>query len=97
MLRLSRHALAACACVALTPVLAQPAPDPLDPKAPVRAAVYESTFARTRPADTPPLPWRDANARVERIGGWRAYAREAASPPPAAGASSPAHHHGAKR
>ena len=25
----------------------------------------------------PPLAWREANDAVERIGGWRAYAREA--------------------
>lgn len=31
-------------------------------------------------ADVPVAPWRDVNDTVGRIGGWRAYAREAAQP-----------------
>ncbi len=34
-------------------------------------------------AEQAPTPWPQANATVQGIGGWRAYAREAASPPPA--------------
>jgi hypothetical protein len=86
MIRLPACALAASACLAVPPTPAQPAPDPLNAKAPVRAAAYESPFARMRAADATPIPWREANERVGHIGGWRAYAREAASPAPAASA-----------
>ena len=52
--------------------------DPLDPKAKVSALVYESSLARYRPyRDAKPIGWREANETVNRIGGWRAYAREA--------------------
>lgn len=52
--------------------------DPLDPKAKVGAPVYESSLARYRPyRDAKPMGWREANDTVARIGGWRAYAREA--------------------
>jgi len=52
--------------------------------------------------DQPVLDWRQSNAQVARIGGWRAYAREAAAAAAAASAaaapatSSPADtlHHG---
>ncbi len=42
--------------------------------------------------DQPVAPWRTTNDTVEKIGGWRAYAKEAALPdaPPAHG------NHGAK-
>jgi hypothetical protein len=47
------------------------------PKAPV--ATYRSAFDGYRGfADAKPVPWREANDNVGRIGGWRAYAREAA-------------------
>jgi len=46
-------------------------------------------------------PWRQSNERVREVGGWRAYAREAAEPegaeaPPQNGsdATRPAHDHG---
>lgn len=32
-------------------------------------------------AEQAPTPWPQANATVQRIGGWRAYAKEAAAPP----------------
>lgn len=56
-------------------------PDPADARAAVPAAVYRSPFVITdrRTADSAVGPWRDANDRVARIGGWRAYAREAAA------------------
>lgn len=66
-------------------------PDPLDAKASVPALAYESSFTRyRRSSDDKAVSWRDANDAVARIGGWRAYAREAqepASAPPAAGTS----------
>lgn len=64
-----------------------PRPDPLDPKAQVPSMRYESAFAQFRRiGDAKPVAWREANDAVARIGGWRAYAREAQQPDPAAGA-----------
>ena len=67
-----------------------PRPDPLHAKAAVAPLVYRSAFGGYKPLAeaTPPLSWRDANDAVERIGGWRAYAREANAP--AAAPSAPA-------
>jgi hypothetical protein len=57
-------------------------------------------------ADEPVADWRTANDRVGRIGGWQAYAREAAaaarpapaaSPASAPGAGHDAHHPGQGR
>jgi hypothetical protein len=79
-------------------------PDPADPAVPVPLAVHRSALAGTSapPVDAP-TPWRSANETVNRIGGWRAYAREAAAPPASPGAddsrspsrpaASPAHRH----
>ena len=62
-----------------------PRPDPLDPKAQVPSVRYESAFAKFRRiGDDKPVAWREANDAVARIGGWRAYAREAQQPDPAA-------------
>jgi hypothetical protein len=68
-----------------------PRPDPLDPKAGVPALRYESVLAQPPSSgSSAPVGWREANDAVARIGGWRAYAREAQqaavprpSPPPA--------------
>jgi len=62
-------------------------PDPLDAKAATTPLVYRSPLASYKKlaAEAPPVAWRDANDAVERIGGWRAYAREAS-----AAASAPA-------
>lgn len=55
--------------------------DPLNPQANVPAVVYASPFkAAARPVDDKPLSWRQSNETVARIGGWRAYAREAQLP-----------------
>jgi len=65
-------------------------PDPLNPQAAVPALVHTSSFAAyRRHAEVEPIGWREANDNVARIGGWRAYAREAAaaSPTPASAAS----------
>ena len=84
-----RSALLAASLLATLTAQAQPAakaarPDPLDPKASVPALSYESSFFRYRLlGDEKPLFWRDANDNVTRIGGWRAYAREAQQPDPA--------------
>ena len=87
-----RSALLAASLLATLTAQAQPAakaarPDPLDPKASVPALSYESSFLRYRLlGDEKPLSWRDANDTVTRIGGWRAYAREAQQPDPASAA-----------
>ncbi|MBC7705609.1 MAG: hypothetical protein H7274_16895 [Rhodoferax sp.] len=55
---------------------------------------YRSVFDSYQPfADQKVLPWKETNATVEKIGGWRAYAKEAAEPvaqDPQAPAASPA-------
>lgn len=78
------------ATAALAQAPAAPRPDPADARAATAPLVHRSTFAgyRRLGAETPPLAWREANDRVERIGGWRAYAREANAP--AVPASAPA-------
>lgn len=59
----------------------RPAADPLDATAKVSPLVYRSALTTyKRLGDIEPLPWREANDRVGRIGGWRAYAREAQAP-----------------
>jgi len=58
-----------------------PRPDPLDAQAAVPPLVYRSALAAARPASAPAmLNWRAANDEAARIGGWRAYAREASAP-----------------
>lgn len=75
------------------PSAAAPRPDPADARAATAPLLHHSTFAsyRRQGAELSPLPWRDANDAVERIGGWRAYAREAQVPTaPAAPVAAPA-------
>jgi hypothetical protein len=89
---LRRLAPATAACLLLAAVIPShaqqragttPRPDPLDPKAPVPALRYESSLPRPPLAGSEvTLGWRDANDAVARIGGWRAYAREAQQPEP---------------
>lgn len=99
-------AAAACAVVVgLMPALASVAraqgaagadkpmarPNPLDAKADVPGVIYRSALQGYRPyADTEPGSWAETNERVGRIGGWRAYAKEASEPQaPASAASAP--------
>ena len=50
-------------------------------------ASWRSAFDSYQPfTDEKTLSWRQANDTVQRVGGWRAYAREAAQP--ASGAAS---------
>ena len=84
--------LAALALLAALPLAqAQPAPsrpDPLDAQAQVPPAVHTSPLATYRRlGDDRRVPWPEANATVNRIGGWRAYAREAQQPADAASAT----------
>ena len=45
------------------------------------AVRHESAFSTYRPhVDTPVGDWRAANEAVNRVGGWRAYGREAGAP-----------------
>ena len=81
--------LAALALTLTVPAGAQPAkarPDPADAQVAVVPLTHRSALADYRKvtAAAPPTAWRDANDTVERIGGWRAYAREAAASAPAA-------------
>ncbi len=67
-------------------------PSPLDANASVPPLVQRSALAGYRKLREEPLqPWKQANDEVARIGGWRAYAREAAQP-----ASAPASVPGAR-
>ena len=53
--------------------------DPADGKASVPPVQYQSPFADYRPlGEDKNTAWKDANDTVGKIGGWRAYAREAA-------------------
>ncbi|HUG24124.1 hypothetical protein [Piscinibacter sp.] len=60
------------------------------PPQPGASAPSSSLAGYRRYAEQPVEPWRESNDRVGRIGGWRAYAREAAgNAPPAASVPAP--------
>lgn len=87
---LSNAVRAAIAALLAAPALAAPRPDPADPAASTPKPQHRSALADyKRHLDAPPAEWKASNQLVERIGGWRSYAREAA---PGA-ASAPAHRH----
>ena len=70
---------------AVTDAAPRPAPvapaDPLNPQAQVPAAVYVSPLSTYRRlGEDKRVPWTQANETVNRIGGWRSYAREAQQP-----------------
>lgn len=69
--------------------------DPLDAQAAIAPLVYRSSLAgyKRLATEAPPVAWREANDAVERVGGWRALAREANAPAPAASAAAPVHQH----
>ncbi len=119
-----RHLSLRLMCIALLPMLLTlggppargqaPRPvslaDPGDAATPVPALQHRSAFVGYRPLGSVVLgDWRSANDTVTRIGGWRAYTREAHAPaaPAAATAASasaaarsasaaaPGRHHGA--
>lgn len=79
---------------AAPPVWAQPGsdgskPDPLDANAPVPKLIYRSSLADYRGlSDEKLTPWKETNDNVGRVGGWRAYAKEAQAPE-SAGDSAP--------
>lgn len=50
----------------------------LNPEAPIQSAPYRSAFDNYQGFVAPEIAgWREANEEVARIGGWKAYAREA--------------------
>lgn len=68
---------------------AMPAGNPARVESPAPATAYRSPFANYRPhVAVTPGPWRGLNDEVARIGGWKAYAREAHEAAEAAKASS---------
>lgn len=71
--------------------------DPLDAQARVPAVAYVSSLASFRRlGEDTRIGWKQANETVNRIGGWRAYAREASQPdsaPPASAATPPSGQH----
>ena len=89
----TRSLLLALAFAAALPVAApaQSRPDALDAKASVPPIKYTSPLADYRRfVDEKPTPWKEANDTAARIGGWRAYARDATEPTaPAPGVSEP--------
>lgn len=67
-----------------------PPVDPADPRATTAPLQHRATLSSHRPtASTEPGDWRAANDAVGRIGGWRAYAREAQAPVAPASAATP--------
>jgi hypothetical protein len=91
------------AFVSITPCAAALAQQPAMPSASAASAPtpYRSAFEGYQPfAEQKLVPWKEANDTVGKIGGWRAYAREAnegagkSTPPSApAPASSSGHKH----
>lgn len=83
-LQLAALAIFATAADAQTGATSSPptrAADPTQAQTDVPAASHRSAFVGYRRyAEAAPTGWKDANDTVARIGGWRAYAREAAAP-----------------
>jgi hypothetical protein len=65
---------------------------PQDAAAEVPRIEYRSVFTQYRryTEQQSPAAWRETNETVNRIGGWRAYAREAAAAPPSSDPAAPA-------
>lgn len=89
-------ALLASAASAQAQATTPPArPDPLDAQARVPPATHQSALdSYRRLGEDRRIGWKEANETVNRIGGWRAYAREGQLPEPArpapAGQAAPA-------
>lgn len=78
--------LAIAGAIAAAAAHAQTAPD-----APAAPPPWRSAFDGYQPfSDEKTVPWRQANGTVQGVGGWRAYAREAARPASAAASAPPA-------
>ncbi len=78
---LSANIAVMCICIGVGPALAaaNSVTEATDASAKVPPTVYQSPFAdyRALGADQT-TPWKDANDTVRNIGGWQAYAKEAA-------------------
>ncbi len=79
------------ACISMSLGQANAAgPDPADANSANPPTIYQSPFADYRPlGEDKNTPWKDANDTVGKIGGWRAYAREAAAAMKAREAATP--------
>ncbi|HTD05511.1 hypothetical protein [Undibacterium sp.] len=82
-----RRAIACCALSAMPYLAFAQAPesakraDPLDAQAPVPPLRYQSTLQTYRPlAEQEVSDWRELNDAAGRVGGWRAYAKQARQP-----------------
>lgn len=85
---LARGLLAAALVAPATPIGAA-RPDPADPAAQVPRLSHRSALDGYRRLDAVTVQdWRRSNETTARIGGWRAYLREAQAPEPAASAAS---------
>lgn len=70
------------------------APASAQPDKASAASTYRSAFeSYKRFGDEPLLPWPQANDTVGRIGGWKAYAREAQGAASSPATAKPAHPH----
>ena len=65
-------------CALSNPAQAQaPRPDPADPRAEVPRVIHVSAFVNyQRLGEVTLTPWKESNATVGRLGGWRSYAQE---------------------
>jgi hypothetical protein len=73
----------AFAATAQTPPSTARKADPLDASVAVPAMACESAVGRYRRAgEDMAIPWHESNDTAARIGGWRAYARQAQQPDP---------------
>jgi len=85
LLRTIGLSLAAMALPALGFAQQQARPDPADPRSSAPSISYVSPLQQYHPlGDEQVTSWKAANDLVEKIGGWRIYAKEAQEPEPAA-------------
>ena len=86
----SRAAVAALLITISAPAALAQAPA-APPAASAPGGTYRPAFEGYRRFSEQPLaPWKDSNDRVAEIGGWKAYAREAAGAGQAASPAAPA-------
>jgi hypothetical protein len=89
--RLAPALLVVVATTAAAQATSRPKADPLNASVAVPPVVFRSTLTQyQRHTEQPVGSWKGANETVNRIGGWRAYAREASQPDAPAAPASPA-------
>ena len=75
--------VAAMALPALAVAQEKVLPDPADPNTNVPPVIYVSPLTQYQPfGDEQVNAWKAANDLVEKIGGWKAYAKESQEPAP---------------